>query len=415
MDNIAIRVSNLGKKYSLGGQLESSGRLSEVLVQAISSPFLRLLSCNYRQKQVQDFWALRGLSFDVNAGEIVGFIGRNGAGKSTILKILSRITDPTEGSVEMFGRVGSILEVGVGFHGELSGKENIYLNGAVLGMKRREIARKFEEIVEFAEIGQFLNTPIKRYSSGMYVRLAFAVAAFLEPEILIVDEVLAVGDLDFQKKCIGKMNDVARSGRTVLFVSHNIAAMKQLCQRMLVMSHGQLIADTNTEKAIEIYLAQCIKSEDSARQWGDPAESSRLWPVSLKMSDDAAQLKSSFASHQSLMLDLTLDVFQPVTCRVTFSVINSQHICIFSTEATPNPAFYDPGRYRMTLTLPGSLLAPDLYKIALCITNEYGELLFAEDQALSPVIEDTARNIPRHRSMRPGVVYVNLPWEIDRI
>lgn len=414
MSDLIIRVSELSKKFHLGSNFADSSRLAEVVLQALSSPFQKLLSKNEPSQSNQEFWALRDLSFDVTEGEIVGVIGKNGAGKSTLLKILSRITDPTSGCADLFGRVGSILEVGVGFHGELSGRENIFLNGAVLGMKRREIARKFDEIVQFADIGQFLDTPIKRYSSGMYVRLAFAVAAFLEPEILIVDEVLAVGDVEFQKKCIGKMNDVARSGRTVIFVSHNVGAMRQLCQRMLVMSHGTLIADTDTEKAIDIYLTSCANIQDSERQWGEPNKSSKLWPVSLQMLDQEYQLKTNFASHQSLTLELLLDIFEPVTCQITFSIVNSQHICIFSTEATKHPSPYSSGRYHMRFTLPGSLLAPDLYKVALCIHNGYGEIYFVEDHALSPVIEDTSKHLPRHYKMRPGVIYMNLPWEISK-
>ncbi|MEO8425573.1 MAG: ABC transporter ATP-binding protein, partial [Verrucomicrobiota bacterium] len=226
MSDIAIRVEGLGKQYLLGERQESYSLLGDRLMEAIKNPLKILSHLNGRARKEQDiFWALKEISFTVKQGEVIGIIGRNGAGKSTLLKILSRIIDPTEGFAEIRGRVGSLLEVGTGFHQELTGRENIFLNGAILGMKRTEIARKFEEIVDFAEVRRFIDTPVKHYSSGMYLRLAFGVAAHLEPEVLIVDEVLAVGDAQFQRKCLGKMGDVAEHGRTILFVSHNMEAV----------------------------------------------------------------------------------------------------------------------------------------------------------------------------------------------
>jgi len=259
MSDIAISCENLGKRYRIG-QRESYKALRDTLTDAVRAPLRRLRS-SLRSQAVEPgdtdetFWALKDVSFEVKHGEVIGIIGRNGAGKSTLLKILSRITKPTTGSVEIHGRVGSLLEVGTGFHPELTGRENIYLNGTILGMKKREIKRKFDEIVAFAEIEQFLDTPVKRYSSGMYVRLAFAVAAHLEPEILVVDEVLAVGDAQFQKKCLGKMSDVAKEGRTVLFVSHNMIAVQNLCSRAIMLSSGNLICDANVRQCLEMYTA----------------------------------------------------------------------------------------------------------------------------------------------------------------
>ncbi|MFM9161208.1 MAG: ABC transporter ATP-binding protein, partial [Dolichospermum sp.] len=238
MSDTIIRVENLGKKYLIGHQQEGSYSyvsLRDVITQGAKSLIKTLKNPQARVAQnTEEFWALKDVSFEVKQGEVVGIIGRNGAGKSTLLKILSRITEPTTGKIEINGRVASLLEVGTGFHPELTGRENIYLNGAILGMSREEIKRKFDEIVAFAEVEKFLDTPVKRYSSGMYVRLAFAVAAHLEPEILVVDEVLAVGDIAFQKKCLGKMQDVAQEGRTVLFVSHNLSAVRILCQTGLL-------------------------------------------------------------------------------------------------------------------------------------------------------------------------------------
>src|ERR1044072_159622 len=233
-----IRVQDLGKQYHLGGPAAAYSTLRETIMELARKP-LRSLT---RNGNASTIWALKDIDFEIAPGEIVGIIGRNGAGKSTLLKILSRIVEPTEGRVELYGRVASLLEVGTGFHPELSGRENIYLNGSILGMTRREIERKFDEIVAFSEVETFLDTPVKRYSSGMYVRLAFAVAAHLQPEILVVDEVLAVGDYAFQQKCLNKMQDVSTGGRTVLFVSHNLGAISRLCNRCILLESGQLIA-----------------------------------------------------------------------------------------------------------------------------------------------------------------------------
>ena len=246
MSTPAIRVRGLSKQYRIGERVRYKS-LRESLTNAVT----RTLKGTRRREET--IWALKDVSFEVAPGEVVGVIGRNGAGKSTLLKILSRITEPTEGRVELHGRVGSLLEVGTGFHQELTGRENIFLNGAILGMKRVEIARKFDEIVAFAEIEKFLDTPVKHYSTGMYLRLAFAVAAHLEPEILLVDEVLAVGDAEFQKKCLGKMGDVARGGRTVLFVSHNMASVRQLTNRCLVLGQGSLAFVGSTDQAVDFY------------------------------------------------------------------------------------------------------------------------------------------------------------------
>jgi len=253
MSEIAIKVEHLGKRYKIGKQRVRYKSLRESLVSALSVPLRRLQGQSDKEDTI---WALQDVSFEIKQGEVVGIIGRNGAGKSTLLKILSRITKPTTGRAEIYGRVGSLLEVGTGFHPELTGRENIYLNGAILGMTRREIDRKFDEIVAFSEMEQFLDTPVKHYSSGMYVRLAFAVAAHLEPEILVVDEVLAVGDAQFQKKCLGKMGDVAQSGRTVLFVSHNMAAIQRLCEYSIWLDNGRIMMFGNTPHVLDSYLSK---------------------------------------------------------------------------------------------------------------------------------------------------------------
>jgi lipopolysaccharide transport system ATP-binding protein len=267
----AIVVDNISKRYLIGHQVRHD-TLRDSLAHGARA-FLSSLKRGPRLSQ-EEFWALRDVSFKVEAGEVVGIIGRNGAGKSTLLKILSRITEPTHGRITLRGRVASLLEVGTGFHPELSGRENIFLNGAILGMSRAEIRKKFDEIVAFAEVERFLDTPVKRYSSGMYVRLAFAVAAHLEPEILIVDEVLAVGDAGFQKKCLGKMSEVAGSGRTVLFVSHNISVVRNLCRSAVLLKEGRVLRQGDVHEVTADYLAMAKGANEDSAQWTRPAESS---------------------------------------------------------------------------------------------------------------------------------------------
>lgn len=291
MSETIVSVEGLGKRYSLRHQTERYTALRDVVTSAAAKPFrnlrsrigkeaarngngspdVRSQSSAFSLSRTEEFWALRDINFEVKRGEVVGIIGRNGAGKSTLLKILSRITEPTEGRVRIVGRVASLLEVGTGFHPELTGRENIFLNGAILGMHRSEIKAKFDEIVAFAEVEKFLDTPVKRYSSGMYVRLAFAVAAHLEPEILVVDEVLAVGDAEFQKKCLGKMESVAKGeGRTVLFVSHNMATIEHLCERAILLRNGRVAADGTATNSIAAYLSDALTDRHvSLDDWSD--------------------------------------------------------------------------------------------------------------------------------------------------
>jgi len=304
MSELAIRVSGLGKRYRLG---ESSGPSYRTLRETISGGFGTLR--NRLRHVPEHIWALHDLSFDVNAGEVVGIVGRNGSGKSTLLKILSRITEPTAGTAEIHGRVGSLLEVGTGFHPELTGRENIFLNGAILGMKRSEIQRNFDEIVAFSEVEKFIDTPVKHYSSGMYLRLAFAVAAHLEPEILLVDEVLAVGDAAFQKKCMGKMNDVARQGRTVLFVSHNMGAVTRLCNRAVWLDQGSFALEGSAEEVVSRYLREGITSQ-----------AERVWPDDARPGDDIARL-CAVRLMQDGQLSSALDITKPFELEVEFEVM----------------------------------------------------------------------------------------------
>jgi lipopolysaccharide transport system ATP-binding protein len=317
----AIHVENIGKQYRIGAPQMRYRTLRESLGQAFAAPFRRvsrlLRGEAYGAKDMEKaFWALKDVTFDVEPGEVVGIIGRNGAGKSTLLKILSRITEPTEGNAEIRGRIGSLLEVGTGFHHELSGRENIYLNGAILGMKRSEIEDRFDRIVEFAEIERFIDTPVKHYSSGMFVRLAFAVAAHLEPEILLVDEVLAVGDASFQKKCMGKMGEVASEGRTVLFVSHNMGAIVSLCSRCILIEDGRIIKDGEVNEVASYYQSTLFSSTDDVSDLSGVERygsgKARFTSVSLSYQDTDGSPLSVMRTGKRLSVDLNLEAREEV-------------------------------------------------------------------------------------------------------
>lgn len=304
MNDVVIHVDQLSKIYNIGKREDSYRTFRDVLSSAFSAPFRKLGSMfrnsdgnNHRKESI---YALKDVSFDVKGGEVLGVIGRNGAGKSTLLKILSKITEPTAGYAEIRGAVSSLLEVGTGFHPELTGSENIFLNGAILGMKKAEIQQKFDEIVAFAEIEKFLYTPVKHYSSGMYVRLAFAIAAHLEPEVLLIDEVLAVGDVSFQKKCLGKMKSVAHEGRTVLFVSHNMAAVESLCQRGIVLSNGQVALDGTQLEAISYYLSDIDTSTVSLRDRSDRTGSGEIRITEIEYRDEHGKKLSVLRSGQTI-------------------------------------------------------------------------------------------------------------------
>lgn len=309
----AIRVENLSKHFRIGAADGADYHtLRETIVEAVKGPFRRLRNGGQSERQT-DFWALQNVSFDVQPGEVVGIIGRNGAGKSTLLKILSRVMEPTKGRATMHGRMSSLLEVGTGFHPELTGRENIYLNGSILGMSHREIERKFDAIVEFSEIEKFLDTPVKRYSSGMYVRLAFAVAAHLEPEILVVDEVLAVGDAAFQEKCLGKMRESASRGRTVLFVSHNMAAVQQLCDRVIWINGGQVLDDGEPRETVRKYTKNFKRAINaSVRDWPDRETNGQARIVNLEVTDLVDGMKGSVAFGSDMRISIDAEFREPV-------------------------------------------------------------------------------------------------------
>ena len=375
MSDIAIRVENLGKRYRIG-QREPYKTLRDVMANVFTAPFRRWKKPNFPipQSASQDpksdhIWALEDVSFEIRQGEVVGIIGQNGAGKSTLLKILSRTTEPTEGYAEIYGRIGSLLEVGTGFHPELTGRENIYLNAAILGMKRREIDRKFDEIVAFSEIEKFLDTPVKHYSSGMYVRLAFAVAAHLEPEILLVDEVLAVGDVAFQKKCMGKMEDVSKSeGRTILFVSHNMRTILQLCNRGLLLSKGRVSADGYSREIVERYLriSSPIDTDISNVIRQLPSDPS-FCLESVGITQKGRPVSEVVLNGDPLEITITYRVLQDaVGLRVYFELYDTEELLIFRSfhdENNTGIVKTPTGRYISKTEIPANFLAPIQYEL----------------------------------------------------
>jgi lipopolysaccharide transport system ATP-binding protein len=349
-NEVVLSVRGLAKSYQVGRALKHTA-LAEALVHRLRSPFRRT-------KPPETFWALKDVSFDLRRGEVLGVIGRNGAGKSTLLKIISRITEPTDGEVHLYGRTGSLLEVGTGFHPELTGRENIYLNGAFLGMKRAEIARKFDEIVAFADVEKFLDTPVKRYSSGMYMRLAFAVAAHLEPEILVVDEVLAVGDTAFQEKCLAKMDAVAKRGQTVLFVSHQLSAVASLCKKAMLLHAGRLEAIGPVQAIIERYITTL-----AAPPRGDSHTIPRAGTGEVRYRQVTSD-KETYLSGEEISLNCTFSVIKPSgKIAMSFLVLNDQHQIILHIDTRLVGHWLDGNRANTRVTIRGPWLKPGRYRI----------------------------------------------------
>lgn len=416
MARTVIAIEGLGRRFLIQqGQPQRYLALRDQATEAIRG-FWRRLSQPGERRQVEEFWALKDLSFTVNQGEAVAIIGRNGAGKSTLLKILSRVIEPTRGRVSLVGRVASLLEVGTGFHPELTGRENVFLNGAVLGLRRAEIRQRFDQIVAFAEVERFLDTPVKHYSRGMYMRLAFAVAAHLEPEILIVDEVLAVGDAAFQKKCLGKMRDISTGeGRTVLFVSHNMGAVQALCQRAVWLHNGALKRDGPVDGVVNEYLSSQVEGT-SERAWAWPGEAPgddriRLTAARLRQ---AGRVTALVDINQPLDIELEFDVLRP--CRNLISGCNfydTAGTCLFaSCDWRPNELA--PGRYRKTVTVPAQTFAEGG-------VNVLTQLVFYDPMALSVILPDTlcfeAMDTDSPNAVRgrytgpwPGMVRIPLQW-----
>jgi lipopolysaccharide transport system ATP-binding protein len=370
-----VKVEKLSKQYRLGARQAAYSTLRETLAGGMSALGKRFRRNGKSQDHIM--WALRDINFEVQPGEVIGIIGRNGAGKSTLLKILSRITEPTSGRVELYGRVGSLLEVGTGFHPELTGRENIYLNGAILGMKKVEIEDKFDEIVTFAEIEKFIDTPVKRYSSGMYVRLAFAVAAYLEPDILIVDEVLAVGDLMFQKKCLGKMQDVTQKGRTVLFVSHNMMAVKSLCTRALLLDAGRIASEGSVDQVIDTYLTAGTEMSRTGVVPEDVPRSGtgEAYIRQVELLDVSGRLISQLYFGQPFRLTLTVEVSSQIDDAVVgvgISSLDGTRIATsYNIEGGRRAMSLPEGVYKLSVELNVTLL-PRRYTLDVFIAHVDG-------------------------------------------
>ena len=422
MSDSIISVENLSKRYLLGRQAERGDGLRHVLERAVRAPLGWIRSGKgEKQSKTKEFWALRDLNIEVKPGEVVGIIGRNGAGKSTLLKILSRITEPTRGRIRLRGRVASLLEVGTGFHPELTGRENIFLNGAILGMGRMEIKRKFDEIVVFAGLETFLDTPVKRYSSGMYVRLGFAVAAHLEPEILIVDEVLAVGDAEFQKKCLQKMGDVAQGGRTVLFVSHNMQAVTRLCPRCILLHEGQIKLDGPSARVANAYLNSGITTT-AAREWPDISSApgdgvGRLRAVRVRSSK--GEVIESIDIREPVGIELEYEILLPGHQFLPHFALWNQDGSVLFVAVDVDPAWRGrrrpPGRYVSTGWIPGNMLTEGLiYVQAVLMTLDPETAHAIVDEAVAfRVLDDlSAINTSRgdYPNPMPGLMRPLLEW-----
>jgi len=362
------------------------------------------------------FWALRDINLEVRHGEVVGIIGRNGAGKSTLLKILSRITPPTTGKITYNGRIASLLEVGTGFHRELTGRENIFLNGSILGMKRAEIAKKFDEIVAFAEVEKFIDTPVKFYSSGMYVRLAFAVAAHLEPEILVVDEVLAVGDASFQKKCLGKMGDVAKQGRTILFVSHNMIAINSLCRRAVLLDGGHIVHDGAVEPVVAAYLSAGIQ-QGGSREWPEPQNAPGTDDLRVKRIQIIANSGTGdgiLNMQTPVQVDTDYWVLQSdVQLHITYHLINDQGIVVLTTGS--GAARRPTGCYHSNFVVPANLLNSGGYSLNLLIVKNENQVVFRKETIASFTIVDTAERNLAWMGREPSVIRPILPWQTEPV
>jgi lipopolysaccharide transport system ATP-binding protein len=419
MSDFSIRVENLSKMYVIGHFQQRQDTLRDLLVEMVKKPFSR----KSRQEHGDQLWALKDVSFDVKQGEVLGIIGRNGAGKSTLLKILSRITEPTSGRAVIDGRVGSLLEVGTGFHPELTGRENIYLNGSLLGMRRVEIDRKFDGIVAFAEIEQFLDTPVKRYSSGMYVRLAFAVAAHLEPEILFIDEVLAVGDATFQKKCIGKISDVARGGRTVLFVSHNMIAMQSLCRQVIWIDHGKIVDQGDSNQVVANYLSASFTAR-TEQVWDDPVtapgnEIVRLRRICIRPEGNTED--QAITMDQPTLIEVEFwNLLPGARLHTTLHLFDEHQIVAFTTFSNElNPEWqnhsFQKGLFRTVCHIPGNLLNSGLYRILLLFVQDGSKIIFRYEDAASFTVLELAQRKLGWMGREPGVVHPKLLWESEHI
>ena len=419
-NDTAIYAEKIGKQYRLGQTGMTYHTLRETLAERFRSNASQSDTPGHSDETI---WALRDVSFEVKQGQVIGVVGRNGAGKSTLLKILSRVTEPTEGQAIISGRVGSLLEVGTGFHPELTGRENIFLNGAILGMKKKEIECKFDEMVAFAEVEKFIDTPVKRYSSGMYLRLAFAVAAHLEPEILVVDEVLAVGDAEFQRKCLGKMSDVARQGRTVLFVSHNMSAILRLTEETLVIDKGQLILRAPTPEAVDFYLSRGL-TQEGQRSWQPdevPAKAAPFLPLAIRILDRKNRIVDTVRSTEPFTIEVAYELKRPVKgLRVGIYLITAQGEYVMTSFDTDDPSRFErmpqreAGSYLSRCRIPANFLNGGRYIIGINASSFRIKSYFSDEQALAFNVDASGAPGMQWPETRLGPVRPLLNWEVNR-
>ncbi len=420
---LAIRVDNLGKQYRIGTAPERYRTMRDNIVDLVNVP--RRVMHNLRSRRTNEensIWALRGVSFDVQRGKVLGVVGRNGAGKSTLLKILSRVTEPSEGLAEIHGRVGSLLEVGTGFHPELTGRDNIYLNGAILGMRRAEIERKFDEIVDFSGVDKFIDTPVKRYSSGMYLRLAFAVAAYLEPEILVVDEVLAVGDAEFQRKCLGKMSDVATQGRTVLFVSHNMSAILRLTEETIVLERGKMAYRAPTAEAVDYYLSSGL-AQSGERQWLEdevPVDAAPFRPLAIRIKNSSGKVVDTVRSVEPLTVEIEYSLSEMLSgLRVGIYFLSGRGELVFTSFDTDAPELFErygarpAGRYCSRCVIPADVLNEGRYILGVNASSFRVRRYFQEENALAFSVDPSGAPGMQWTEARMGLIRPRLDWKIE--
>ena len=425
MSEIAIRVENISKRYRIGLAQERPDTLRDLVMNKVSQAkqvFKRKDKSRYDNPSY--IWALKDVSFTVDRGKVLGIVGRNGAGKSTLLKILSRVTNPTKGIGEIHGRVGSLLEVGTGFHPELSGRENIYLNGAILGMRREEIERKFDEIVAFSEVSKFIDTPVKRYSSGMYLRLAFAVAAHLEPEILVVDEVLAVGDAEFQRKCLGKMNDVAQEGRTVLFVSHNMSAVLRLTQETIVLDQGEIVLRAPTPEAVDYYLNMGLNKEGERVWMADEFDQNHqiFCPTAMRILNNQGKVVDTVNAAEGFAIEFEYQISEALTgLRVGLYMMTTRGEYVFTSFDTDDPEKYQqhtlrsPGRYISRCEIPPNLMNEGRYVVGVNASSYRIKRYFQDDKVLTFTVDATGAPGSQWPEKRMGTVRPSLDWTIKQV
>jgi lipopolysaccharide transport system ATP-binding protein len=416
LKDIILKAENISKQYRLGQV--GTGTLSHDLnrwwheIRGKENPYLKIGDTNDRStKGESDYvWALQDINFEVERGEVLGIIGKNGAGKSTLLKILSKVTAPTTGSIKCRGRIASLLEVGTGFNGEMTGRENIFLNGAILGMTKKEISSKIDEIIEFSGCERYIDTPVKRYSSGMTVRLAFAVAAFLEPEILVIDEVLAVGDAEFQKKAIGKMQDISRSGgRTVLFVSHNMAAIKQLCTKAIVMEYGAVVFEGNTNDGIDYYLQSNQYNGYIGHYVNEAVEESGF--VSLAIVDKNNAIRTEFGFEEPIAIKIKIKVAKEhMNSALSFNVVDRNERKIFTSEIMVDNLINISGFHELEVKLPVKFLVPNKFNLTFAIHQPNVILIDYLVNCLSFEIVETGSNSHIYQGVDYGCVFVDCNW-----